>query len=357
LGGPILKNLGGSHVAGAALRMGIVGAVYEGVLTPSNAKSDHFFTDRMTSALVGGTTFASMGAAAYKLNSLGLFARPASRSLIGSMGFGALSALPAGVAHAEANALFKEDHLLPSAANLFGDIASFAAFGAAYGAIGYGYGRYVEHPLHQSKSPHSSEPHTHKVSEPSTKIPDAEIETHEAPRSRTVADVLSKKFRTGPDKPRVEELFEKPLTIKRSAQSHWARSDAEASESATRASSHLTSAFLRTISGGRHSDGSTFVYRNEHGKMLLSVGPHGAVELNGKPLGHGALRWVKPSDSISITADVGVHHPELGTTNFGFTKSQDGLSIAQQVIAKNSVIDLIPEPPPVRSLFLEGGFH
>lgn len=112
LGGGLLGELGGRGIAGSALRMGITGAVYEGVFTPSDINSASFFGDRLTSAMVGGTTFAAMGAMTGAMNATGWFAVPEARGLGVSMLFGAGTGVGAGIAPAESSALFKDGNLM-----------------------------------------------------------------------------------------------------------------------------------------------------------------------------------------------------------------------------------------------------
>ena len=139
--GPVLGNVGGSGMTGVALRAGIVGGVFTGILAPSDKDSEHFFKDRLTNGMVGAATFAGMAAGGEYLNRGGYFAAPEVRSLSGSMTFGALSGAAGGIAQAEAEALFKKGQALPDIGDLASSTFNMAAFGAAFGALNYGYNK------------------------------------------------------------------------------------------------------------------------------------------------------------------------------------------------------------------------
>jgi hypothetical protein len=141
LAGPVLGNLGGSGAAGVALRAGLVGSFYTGVLQPSDLASDSFLRDRLANGVVGGITFASLASSAYGLNKSTLFAPLESRSLGGYLTLGALSGASAGAAHAESYALFKEGNLLPSANNFVSDVGMYALIGASAGGFDWAYTR------------------------------------------------------------------------------------------------------------------------------------------------------------------------------------------------------------------------
>lgn len=141
MAGPALGNLGGQGMTGAALRAGIVGGVYVGVLNPSDPTSDTFFKDRLTNGLVGAAGFAGMAAGGYYLSSTGKFAVPEMRTLSGSITYGALSGAAGGVAQAEADAILRKHQILPDAGDLIGTTFNMAAFGAAFGALNYGYNK------------------------------------------------------------------------------------------------------------------------------------------------------------------------------------------------------------------------
>jgi hypothetical protein len=143
-------GLGGAGAVATGLRLAAVGALYSGVLTPSADNTKNFFADRATSAAVGALTFGAMGAAASGLDALGTFAAPAIRSLAGSIGYGAIIGAAGGAVNSEATATLKEGKLLPSASEFFGDVASFTAFGAAFGAASYGLQR-IENPIQNFK--------------------------------------------------------------------------------------------------------------------------------------------------------------------------------------------------------------
>ncbi len=134
-------GLGGAGYLGSAARMGTVGAAYTGIFQPSDPNSKNFYADRFTSASVSGITFAGMGAAAAALDAVGIFAAPASRSLLGSTTYGAISGAAGGTVYSEANAIFKQGRVLPKFTDFISDFASYTAFGAALGGIGYGVNR------------------------------------------------------------------------------------------------------------------------------------------------------------------------------------------------------------------------
>ena len=146
VGNAALGNLGGNGIAGSALRSGLIGGVYAGLLTPSDASSSTFFKDRLQNSAIGATTFAAMSGASGLLNQSRMFAVPEIRSLAGSMTVGGLSGVAGGSAHAESTALCKDGSLLPSTQQLLSDSVSYAAFGAAFGAMDYGYYKYVSPP-------------------------------------------------------------------------------------------------------------------------------------------------------------------------------------------------------------------
>ncbi len=146
LAGPALGNLGGSGTVGNALRGGIVGGVYSGLLTPTDASSSKFFSDRFSNGMVGAAGFAGMSAAGSYLSSKGIFAVPEVRSLGGSITFGALSGAAGGIAQSEAEAIFKKGKVLPSVEDLATNTLSMAAFGAAFGAVDYSYNKFIAPP-------------------------------------------------------------------------------------------------------------------------------------------------------------------------------------------------------------------
>jgi hypothetical protein len=78
-----------------------------------------------------------MAAATNGLSKTGYFAVPEARSLAGYLALGGVSGAAGGVAHAESSALLKDGSILPTLANLSSDIGTYAAFGAAFGALGY----------------------------------------------------------------------------------------------------------------------------------------------------------------------------------------------------------------------------
>lgn len=149
IGGQMMGNMGGVGLGGTMLRAGIVGGVFEGVFTPSDPNSKNFLGDRLSSAAVGATTFAAMAGAGGMLGRTGLFVVPEAQSLMQSMTFNGLSGVAGGVAHAEANAVFKQGKALASPGDFLSDGLTYGAFGAAFGAVDNVYNR-VFNPLTMS---------------------------------------------------------------------------------------------------------------------------------------------------------------------------------------------------------------
>ncbi len=137
-GNRLMGGLGGEGIGGSVLRAGITGAVFDGVLKPSAENSPNFWADRGKSALIGAGTFAGMAAGSAGLDKTGLFAVPEARSLQGSIAYGALSGIAGGLAHAQAEALVNDGHLFASPKAYLSDSLSYSAFGAGFGAVGYG---------------------------------------------------------------------------------------------------------------------------------------------------------------------------------------------------------------------------
>lgn len=127
---------GGSGMIGAALRFGAVGAAYTTVFQPTDAKSKHFFADRVENGGVALATFAAMGGAGAALDSTGMFAVSAARSLGGTLTYGGIVGTAGGLVHAEANAI-KNGKAVPTWKDLAGDTLTYGAFGLAYAGAGY----------------------------------------------------------------------------------------------------------------------------------------------------------------------------------------------------------------------------
>lgn len=134
--GSAAGSLGSFGVLGSSLRMGAVGGVYFGLLTPTDANSPTFWIDRLKNGAIGGITLAAMGASAGALDKTGFFAREANRSLGGSVLFGAMSGVGGGFANAHANALLREGRL-PTFAEVQTAEKSFITLGALYGVAGF----------------------------------------------------------------------------------------------------------------------------------------------------------------------------------------------------------------------------
>ncbi|MBU6455651.1 MAG: hypothetical protein KGS72_28020, partial [Cyanobacteria bacterium REEB67] len=106
--------LGGSALLSSALRLGAVGAAYTAALQPTDAKSEHFIQDRLTNGAIALGTFATMGGAGALLDSTGLVAVSAARSLSSNLAYGAITGAAGGIAHAESSAILKDGQILPS---------------------------------------------------------------------------------------------------------------------------------------------------------------------------------------------------------------------------------------------------
>lgn len=128
----IANNTLGSN----ALRMGMTGAVYEGLLQESDPNSKNFLADRVKAAVVGGATFATMSAASSQVDKLGLFAVPEARTLLGSAVYGAVTGTAAGFVHTESSAILHQGRLA-TFDEMGADLAKYATFGAFFGAVGY----------------------------------------------------------------------------------------------------------------------------------------------------------------------------------------------------------------------------
>lgn len=137
-----------ASTTGAVLRSGGIGAIYGGVLTPSDAKSETFMVDRLKNAATSFATFSAMSYASAKIDSIGIFAVPEARGLLGSMAYGAATGIAGGVAYSEADALLNKGRLLPTLSDLDDNVKNWAIFGAAMGGGTYGFhkhnAKYIE---------------------------------------------------------------------------------------------------------------------------------------------------------------------------------------------------------------------
>ena len=135
---PVFDKIGLSGVStGVQIgRMAVTGAVYEGILTPSSSDSANFFSDRLKAGAVGAGTFALMGLSAAAVDKLPLFAVPEARSLMGSIGYGALTGSIAGAGRAEINSLIKEQRFA-SGYEILSDATQYGLFGGTFGALSY----------------------------------------------------------------------------------------------------------------------------------------------------------------------------------------------------------------------------
>ncbi len=158
------SGLGSAGYIGSTLKMGSVGGAYVGLLQPTDPNSKHFWTDRGINSVVALGTFAGMGATAAILDSTAIFAAPAARSFVGSLAYGGISGVGAGIAHAEANSLVTKRRLA-SEPDLLSDSASFALFGTMYGAAGYGYCRLTNPSSYATASAETTGDNTHAGSD------------------------------------------------------------------------------------------------------------------------------------------------------------------------------------------------
>jgi hypothetical protein len=142
--GSTSSALVGNMVAGG-LKLGAIGAAYTGLFQPTDPNSKSFYKDRLENSAVAFATMGAMGAAGGALDATGLFAVPSVRSLVGNLSYGGLTGTAAGLVHSEADAI-KNGNILPSLKSVGSDIASYAAFGMAYGAINYGFNKYISPP-------------------------------------------------------------------------------------------------------------------------------------------------------------------------------------------------------------------
>lgn len=181
------SGFGGAGYIGSTLKMGSVGAAYAGLLQPTDSNSKHFWSDRGINSAVALGTFAGMGATSAALDSTAVFAAPAARSLVGSLAYGGISGLGAGIAHAEANSLATRRRLA-SSADLLSDSASFALFGTMYGAAGYGY--------YKLTSPSSYTVASTEVSSTASENPDANSFQADSPSS--IGKIVDQKISTRP---------------------------------------------------------------------------------------------------------------------------------------------------------------
>lgn len=130
---------GAVGVPAAIVKMGILGAAYGGIFTPTNDTSDHFAKDRLKNAAIDAGTFMAAGGAASWLSEPGLLMARAGQSLAtdvarGSL-LGAVSGAAGGAAHAEVTAWTK-GMALANSADLLQDTESFALIGGLLGGTG-----------------------------------------------------------------------------------------------------------------------------------------------------------------------------------------------------------------------------
>lgn len=137
------KNLAvPSTTSGAIVRSGSIGAIYGGILTPSNPNSESFLWDRARNGAITFGTFAAMGAAGVGIDKTGVFNVAEGRSLLGSMSYSGLTGAAGGIANAEMNAILYQGRPLPTVDNFVTDVLSWAAFGVVSGSVGYGFNQY-----------------------------------------------------------------------------------------------------------------------------------------------------------------------------------------------------------------------
>lgn len=122
----------------AVLRSGAIGAIYGGVLTPSNPNSESFIWDRTRNGAISFATFAAMGAAGAKLDSTAMFNVAEGRSLFGNIAYSGMTGAAGGLANAETNAILYQGRILPKGEDLAVDLLTWTAFGAVSGSVNYG---------------------------------------------------------------------------------------------------------------------------------------------------------------------------------------------------------------------------
>ncbi|HEY9773840.1 MAG TPA: hypothetical protein V6C81_08520 [Planktothrix sp.] len=138
---PVLGS-GAKTVAGAGTKMFISGAIYGGVLTPSQ-DANHVLRQRWQSALVDGTTFAVMGAANQYLEDLPAFTSKtefnqwAQQSLSKRVQTNAIAGGVGGIVNTLGSTYFTQ-HRLATPGELTEGAAEYAAFGAGFGALSVG---------------------------------------------------------------------------------------------------------------------------------------------------------------------------------------------------------------------------
>lgn len=135
------KSIGGPGKTSALLRAGAAGAIYGGLLQPTDPESRTFVADRLGNAAIGGiTAMAAMGTS-FALDRTGAFAVPAARSLHGSIIYGAATGAGSGLGFAQSTAMIKQGRLLPTVEDLIETEKTFIAWGAIGGAMGYAFER------------------------------------------------------------------------------------------------------------------------------------------------------------------------------------------------------------------------
>jgi len=126
-----MGELGGTGMGGQALRAGVVGGIFTGLLEPSDPDSKTFLKDRLENFGVGAITLGVVGASAHALN---LTEFLSANTLANRVALGAFAGLNGGLAYAESNAILKQHQAFPELNETLRDARDFAGLGAFLGA-------------------------------------------------------------------------------------------------------------------------------------------------------------------------------------------------------------------------------
>lgn len=135
-----LGSIGAVGLSVSPVKMGVLGAGYNGLFEPTDPASKSFFRDRAANAATGFGTFATMGASYAGLERYGLLAAPAHRTFAGSLTGGSIAGIAGGAANAEINAIIREGRWA-NGYELAADALGFGLFGAIHAGFGHGLNR------------------------------------------------------------------------------------------------------------------------------------------------------------------------------------------------------------------------
>jgi|GEM_PF-6549710 len=121
--------------ANAAGIMAVTGAVYGGLLTPTDSNSTHFFRDRFANGGMDAALFGTMAGTAGLLTKSGMFAAAGERSLWSNVAFNAISGAAGGAAMGETKSILKDGKVLPNPAEIVGDTVVMGLYGGLIGAV------------------------------------------------------------------------------------------------------------------------------------------------------------------------------------------------------------------------------